>query len=375
MKWSLSFCFLILLAFVACRQSYEPPAVQSANHYLVVEGIINATQDGTTKIILSRTRNFADSLTPSPENNAQVQVQARTGPVYTLLAQGNGVYTLEHMSLNHQDEYRLNITTSNGRSYASDYVPVKETPPIDSLSWLQHNDVTIYASTHDPQNKARYYRWDYVETWQYRSTLESVWGVSNHLIFYRDTAFQVRNCWSTLSSNNIALANSVNLSQDIITRAPIAVIPQNSEKLGVRYSILASEYALTEDAYRFWQILERNSEQMGSLFDPQPSQLKGNIHPTSAPDEPVIGYISASTVTRQRMFIDRIDITNWNVNMSTNCDTLSIPVNPSNFLIYTYPDTTYVPYYFITGGPLIIIHAPCVDCTLHGGTNKKPLFW
>ena len=371
------FCVLLCVCCSTynCRRPYEPPELKATNHFLVVDGVINATPDGTTTITLSRTRSFADTVRNIPEQGALVFVESKSGTVYGLPEKGRGVYILEHMNLDAANEYRLKITTASQSTYLSDFVPVKKSPPIDSLTWEYRDDVNIFAYTHDPQNQARYYRWDYTEDWQYHSKYETVWGVKDHLIYYRDTD-QVYNCWQTAASDNIALGTSVQLSQDIIDHAPVARIPKFSEKLGVRYSILVRQYALSEGAYQYWKILEKNSQQVGSLFDPQPSQLKGNIHAVADPDEPVLGYVTASTVSEKRMFISHLQVPDWEVNTVVQaCDTIEVPVNPADFRIYTYPNPTYVPYYFISGGPLVVINATCVDCTLRGGTTKKPAFW
>ena len=95
-----------------------------------------------------------------------------------------GIYKSNPLLLNSADKYRLKIITASGEQYASDFVEVRQTPAIDSITWQQQNDVTIYANTHDPSNSTTYYRWDFIETWQYRSQLESELGQKNGIIFY-----------------------------------------------------------------------------------------------------------------------------------------------------------------------------------------------
>ena len=61
------------------------------------------------------------------------------------------------LTLNTSEKYRLVIHTSDGQQYASDYVPFKITPPIDSLGFSQDSaNVAILVSTHDPSNGTRY---------------------------------------------------------------------------------------------------------------------------------------------------------------------------------------------------------------------------
>ncbi len=275
-------------------------------------------------------------------------------------------------------KYRLKITTSSGEDYASDFVEMKQTPPIDSLSWQQQNDVMIYVNTHDPSNNTKYYRWDYTETWQYTSPLQSELGVENGMIFYvEDHPLEQRyNCWSSDISSNILLGSSVALSQDVISMAPVATVPQNSVKINIRYSILVKQYALTDEAYQYFQILKKNTENLGSIFDAQPSQLIGNIHSVKDPTEVVIGYFTASSVQQKRLFISKDEVTNWNyIYQGEECNMILIDQNPSNFLIYNYPDPDYTAYYFSGTTGLELNKKTCLDCTLQGGTNQKPSYW
>ena len=81
------------------------------------------------------------------------------------------------LSLDISQKYSIAITTSNGHKYSSDFVEVKQTPAIDSLYWeYQPNDFNVYVNTHDPNNKTIYYRWDYIETWEHDSQLQTGWG-------------------------------------------------------------------------------------------------------------------------------------------------------------------------------------------------------
>ncbi|HZH96185.1 MAG TPA: DUF4249 domain-containing protein, partial [Flavisolibacter sp.] len=230
---------------------------------------------------------------------------------------------------------------------------------------------------HDPLNKTKYYRWEYIETWNYSSIYSTDLGVKNGLIYYKNATNQTDSCWRTANSTNIILSSSVALSDDVISEFPVAFVPQNSEKISLRYSILVKQYALTEEAFRYLQLIQKNTEQLGTLFDAQPSQLKGNIQSLNSPGEPVIGYITASTITEKRMFLRKTQVVNWNYGLPVEYCGLfrTILQNPANYLIFDYPDTSFGPYYFETPGGIVITKKACLDCTEQGGTNVKPSFW
>src|SRR5215467_14135212 len=212
--------FLFLMAIVvSCRHPYNPPAFTSNLHLLVVNGFINAGQNAVSTINLSRTQNIGDTSTFIPELSAQVFIEGQSGGSYNLHGQSSGDYLSDSLNLNVSDMYRLRIVTLDGKSYVSDFVAVKLTPPIDSLNWQQSEDVnnkenvTVYVNTHDPQNNTRYYRWDFTETWEYKSTLSGIWGVANGMTYYKaTTAQQTDSCWRTANSSNIVIGTSVALN-------------------------------------------------------------------------------------------------------------------------------------------------------------------
>jgi len=140
-------------------------------------------------------------------------------------------------------------------------------------------------------------------------------------------------------------------------------------------SIQVLQYALTPQAYAYWQIIRKNSQELGTLFDLQPSQLEGNIHCIDNPSEPVVGFVSAGTETEKRIFIIKDNLQDWNVAPgSYNCVVKIIDQDPNDFSHWTFADDTYAPWYFGTGS-IIIAKKPCLDCRLSGGTTIKPSFW
>ncbi len=371
----------VIFLLCACRKPFEPAVIKRDYNYLVIDGVINAGANGITTINLSRTRNLTDTVTSKPELNAQVTIEVESGTAFPLASQGNGAYTSAPLTLTATTKYRLRIN-AGGKTYLSDLVPVKQTPPIDSLSWAQdsvYNDVTIYAHTHDPSNNTRYYRWDYVETWQYHAAINAAWGVTNGLAYFIDifnTAQQQYNCWGTINSTTIATGNSDALSQDVISYAPVNKIIHNAEKLMLRYSINVRQYALTKEAYQYWQIIEKSTQQTGTIFDPQPSQVLGNIHCITDPNEPVIGFVSISGISEKRIFIDHSSLRDW---LYTAPGVICVQIftfqNPTDYRIIDYPDTTFSVNYFQTGGGLVLSKKDCLDCRRRGGTNIKPSFW
>jgi hypothetical protein len=369
---------LLTASLTCCRQAYDPPAVKAANRYLVVDGFINTGANTVTSFRINWTRNLGDTVTEGdPELNATVSVTGDHGASFILSdPKGTGTYSSPPQTIDITQQYRIVIITSHGGKYSSDAVPCKQTPPIDSLFWRQPGDFTVYVATHDPANATRYYRYDYFETWEHDANIVSPWGVVNGNLVATDSTNQKWQCWSTDTSTNVLIASSAALVQDVITAFPVATVPQGDTKINIGYSILVRQYALTAEAYNYWLQIQKTSQDLGTLFDVQPTQLVGNIHCLTNPSEPVIGFLSASSVQQRRLFVYQTYLSNWIHNAAGfGCDTIQISYNPNNFPAYNPVDTSYGPYYF--DGPTTLVLAPwfCLDCTRFGGTTVKPPFW
>jgi len=372
----MKYCFLILIIFaIACRKAYNPPVVAANANYLVVEGSINTGSDSTI-FYLSRTVNIKQKIVANPELNAVVSVESNDNVIYPLQPAGNGKYVSPGLNLDNTRTYRLRINTAGGKAYLSDFLTPKVSPPIDSVGYIvQSNGLQVYLNTHDPANASRYYMWQYNETWMFNSFFDSEFIISADTVALRPANQQVYYCFASDSTSTIVLNSSAKLSQDVIYQTPITFLPSTSEKIEDRYSILIKQYALTPDAYSYYQQLKTNTQNLGSIFDPEPSQLPGNIHEVNNPAEPVIGYITAGTVSQKRIFIDSRNLPAWlpfTYYQMIGCAADVMAINTQAEIDFYYLHNP--PYYMPTTSPGAGAYPICTDCTLRG-TKTPPPFW
>jgi len=356
-----------------CVEKFEPPVTTANQNYLVVDGFINNGNDSTI-ITLSRTRNVGDTVSAIPELNAQLFVVKNGSILYSLQEQGGGRYESPGQFLDANSKYRLKIVTAQGKEYLSDEMSVKETPPIDSIAYVSNSGgVTFYVNTHDPKNNSRYYQWEYEETWEYRSTYESNLEYVNGIVVTRPPERAIYTCYKDTKSTSIFLGSSANLAEDIIYQNPLLTVPRNSSQITVRYSLLVKQFVLSQEAFNYWQNIKKTTEQLGSIFDAQPSQFKGNIHSSSDAGEPVLGYMSINSKQEKRIFVTPEDVKPW-VFTGPQCELSVLSRDTWNFYATNFG---YIPVSISGPPPGVISWAEviCVDCRIRSGTTVKPVFW
>jgi hypothetical protein len=374
MKATKYFAAILLISLTTgCKEKFTAPLKSSETILLVVEGNLNVGQNAITGIRLTKSYKLDSSFGTSPVSDAAVVVESKDNS-YPLTFSGNGYYSGQY-NFTVNNEYRLRIQTVDGKNYLSEYVIAKKNPPIDSITFKEEKGgVQIFINTHDASNNTRYYRWEYEETWEINSPHYSTYKYENEKVSLRDPDEFVYACWKEASSNTIILGSTAQLQSDVIANGRLTFIPPSSEKVSVRYSTLVKQYALSKDAFQYFQLMQKNSETLGSIFDAQPSELQGNIHNISNSDEQVIGYFTASEVTEKRTFIKSSEVP-W-IKFEMDCPTKEIP-NNSDSIKAQMPE--YLPVYGIYDGPSVKAWysavAHCVDCTLRGGVLTKPSFW
>jgi hypothetical protein len=377
------FYWIVLLILLgACKDKFMPEIHFPQAGFLVVEGFIN-TGSGPTTITLTRAAKL-DSISIIPEPGAQVEVQSEGGASFPLTEQAGGKYSIDSVPAIPGQRYRLHIKTSNGKEYFSDLADVKLSPPIDSVSWKAGtDDLTIYVSTHDSQNKSLYYQWSFAETWKYNSAYDSklAFDPTDSTIYNRLNDSLYTTCWSFNQSTDILIGSTANLSSDVLHEFPLTKISYSTtNRLVVRYSILVTQTVLTKDWYEWKEKLKKNTEQLGSIFDPQPSETGGNIHCSSDPLETVVGFVGCSSQTQQRIFIDRSQVPAPNIFTGYELCELDTVGNDKSRLYQFFGTGFQIPIqpYINSLGITIAYYAStssCVDCRFKGGSPTQPDFW
>lgn len=371
--------FLILsLLLTNCKKPFNPDVSDSDLFMLAIEGNIVTGLNIENTIHLSKLRNLSSPPNDNPETKALVQIVSNSGEKWTLPEVSSGIYQAK-LSLNNNASYQLKIQTQSNKLIESPMSQPVLTSPIDSVTWAYDavsKRIDFFVNSHAPLQNTHYYRWNFKETWERHAWYESDYEYVNRKIVLRPYANYTYACYSNDSAHSIIIGNNSNLSQNIINAQPLTSIYSPSEKLFVRYSILVQQMGLTKQAYDFWDILKKNTELTGSLFDPQPSKMPTNLICTNDKNLQLQGFISVGNMTEYRIFVKNASLAGWPFRDETlNCSSVEKGSQSSaEAYLLQYPD--YQPAYYIMGsGGFGLAPKICVDCRLTGGTTQKPIYW
>jgi len=369
---------------LGCVKAFDPGIESENSGYLVVDANIDLSLN-SSEITLTRTLSLESINTINYETGAEVTIESMDGKTMQVFEESEGHYIGDLSGISDDVLYRLNIHTQSEENYQSSWVPVKISPPIDSVSWdADDAGLNVYVNTHDPDNNSKFYRWDYVETCEFNSMFHSK-GIYDDSINYVRTRDQLTEnihvCWRDDPSTRVILANSTMLTEDVIVQKEITKVPPESWKHRFKYSILVKQYVLTSEEYDYWLTIQQNNESIGSLFDAQPSTIGSNISCISAPEKPVLGFFSMGYSSDKRLFVGFRDLPKWKkgINVPFNClskEPYFIPIN--EFLANPYENLIIDLVYDLLGNIVGITTSDweCIECSfVNRGYTTTPDYW
>jgi hypothetical protein len=166
-------------------------------------------------------------------------------------------------------------------------------------------------------------------------------------------------CYLSYVDNlHFVLGESISDQADIISKEIEFLQPNSKFRYG--QSIEVRQYSMTEEAYDYWKKVDDQRTSVGSVFDPPPAQIRGNLTFEDDTEITVFGFFEVSAVTSKRFFIEPTDFPGLS---DTSAIFLDAGVNgvcdpPFGFV------GEWIPPDF------------CCDCALlTGSTREKPSYW
>jgi len=356
--------------------------VEDGSGGLVVEGEVKLGE--YTTVILRYSNPLSTPRTDFMVSDGEVWLEDSDGHTYeaTQDPDSPGNYVMDTRNASVGPDYRLHIRNGEtGHDYVSSWEQSNAAPVIDSLSYILDYDrerMNIAISMHSGGNS--YFKWRYMEDWEYRAEYYASlmyippevdrWGRPKSTGSVESNTEDMYTCWSHRNSSEILIFSTEKQSEDRFVDLEFITIPRNDFRISQIYRVEVTLMPLTKEAYLYWDNIRTNSEYVGDLFSPTPSEMVGNIRCEQDPDEQVIGYFSVSEVTRKTLYVY---YTEDRFYYDRTPDREPVIVNPADW--YDYYMDGYLPWEYYMPGQVQWLPKRCVDCRYLGGKNVPPDYW
>ena len=284
----------MFLVLSACVKPYYPE-INKYERVIVIDGTL--IDDGTPPIVKITYSSKLDVSEEKKVSGAEVYIMSSEGQKYYLseISQGIYTYTQSMFPVSIGKSYQL-VVEHEGNMFKSTMEKLLPSSTISEISYQVKSDnkgIELLISTQDVDSASRYYVWKLTETWKFRSPIYSSKRSVNKEICYAST------------KDELKLGTTELFSKNNFNRYPFLYLPTSSPKLFYRYNILVEQLSISRNSYMYLNHIKKTNELGGSLFDPIPANMNGNITSESVP---VIGNFQVSSLKSKRIYIDRSDL-------------------------------------------------------------------
>ncbi|HTS46104.1 MAG TPA: DUF4249 domain-containing protein [Puia sp.] len=298
----------VLFLPLACIRSVNVP-IRNVSPNLVVEGSITTSPPPYT-IKLSYSGAFDATYQLTPENyisDAQVVIEDDLGDSTSCQWQYNGTYLSTDSNFIGKvgRAYTLKIRLSNGKTYVSNQEKITPVPSIDSvtitydssyISDVRPTQFIISVNTHDPAGAQNYYRWT-ASAYVPRKSYGWPCSISSPPCGIYCTCFAL--CVQYTPNNAINVMSDQFVDGREIQQ-PVYYSPVYW--FGTHF-IEMEQYSINKDVYIFWNQYLAQTNRTGSILDPLPAPLLGNVHNQADSNDVALGIFSASDVVSKKIKI------------------------------------------------------------------------
>lgn len=285
-------------------------------------------------------------LDPIP--GASVQLLDTDGGNYPYIESNEtpGIYELFSFKAQRGKSYFIDITLPDGRHYQSTPTALRSSSKIDNISY-EVNEETFrnnagelvtenilaakIATDFSAATSPPFLRWRVFGEYQVQENYPM--------------ALNPKRCYVTvnLDVNDIRIfdasqVNGTELFEQIISEATYDF------RFGEQFCFHISQFSISEEEYNYWRNIKEIIDIDGSLFDPPPGTVVGNIRNVDNPNDVAVGYFSVASIFFKRYFVNR-DETGFSVRSRCEGFFLRVPFACDDCLLINN-STTIKPDYW-----------------------------
>jgi len=301
-------CFSFLLCWSACIDEIKLN-VDTEQRALVVDGFVtDSLGDFQLKLSQSSVIGIGNDNILDPIPGAKVNLMDTDGgryPYVELEAEA-GIYELTQFKAQRDKAYFIDIVLLNGKHYQSKPSRLRSNSKIDGTSYdvsenTYRNNIGDLVTEDIISLK--------IDTDVRAADLPPFlrWRVEGEYVIREVGGFNLnpKRCFVTnnLDKNVVSVFDARELSDGTLKNQEIASTLLNF-RFTEQFCFHISQYSISEDEFDYWNNIKQVTQIDGSLFDPPPGTVVGNIFNVNDPDEVPVGYFSVASIFFLRDFVN-----------------------------------------------------------------------
>jgi hypothetical protein len=390
--------FAMLLIQWGCTEPYEIETIDFES-VLVVESTI--TDELKPQIVRLSKTSTLENPQILYESNASVVVKTGAGNNFGFLWNNEAGYYISDTPFRAEpnETYTLNIITQDGKHYTSSAVNLPPKVELDEVYPERINSPTdnkdgvqVLVNTEDPTGIAKYFRYEYEETYKIVAPYPSPYFAE--IVNYNSSSgtYEVlltprepeEICYSTEYSTGIVQTSTTELNENRVFRFPVKYLAKTDAKIQTRYSILVKQFVQSVEAFTFYKIVQELGSVESLLSQSQPGYVAGNMVSEANPNEKVLGFFEVSSMTSKRIYFNYEDVGLEKPPYFVDCEVLTLDYNDATIMdddpderAALYQLIMYSDYQVLSQNSRLIyriVQPECSVCT-YFSTNVRPDFW
>jgi hypothetical protein len=281
--------------------------IKTVNDALVV---IRDSEGNTTQLkeFILDSVTFFNTSPQSPYTHPEYQITR--GWVTIPVFRKTGIYkTPVDFKAEVGKSYTLVIRLANGQNYTSLPEKINPVAKIDNLEYnsfrrpasnpiLDGSGIQILSSFKDV-SESNYYLWKLTNpVYPYITTPEEG-GFECCSICYRYDDSELENLFA-IANDNLFDGQNITL--------PTIDIADDGWRFKDKLRVNFHQHSISKSGYNFLKLVQQQLSIEGSVFDPPPANIRGNMINLGDPTKQVLGYFFATDVSSNEIYIDSQDL-------------------------------------------------------------------
>lgn len=316
-----SYLLIVLITIIGCKQIYDPD-IDSNKTNIVINGVIT-NDTALSRVTIGKAQIFHHNNRHQYVSGAVVKVFDNEGLIYNLSETSLGVYRNPSLKAESGKTYFLEVISPEGDVYRSEVQSLPAKIRADTIFGeifnLKFTEVKLTGE---------FFQID-------KNILQPYFGLTNNVSEIPKCRFYFKNTvvvldhdtyvWMTVTPlPAISNYSKYQLNTNQIKKNPLSYLFTDMSEYGlygslVCFIIFIDKYDLNTSTFQYYKEVKQQSEYAGKIFDPIPTQIKGNITCINNPEKLALGMFE---VSNGEQFIYKCTISNSKVITFTRKDSL-----------------------------------------------------